>query len=47
MEITQTKDVEVLIIRQTTTKTSGYSTGDKAIFYLLNHAVTMYKSLEN
>lgn len=46
MEITQTKEVEVLIIRQTTTKTSGYSTGDKAISYLLSHAIYMYQQIK-
>ncbi|PKP20107.1 MAG: hypothetical protein CVU05_09835 [Bacteroidetes bacterium HGW-Bacteroidetes-21] len=43
VEITETKEAEVLIIRQKTTKTSGYHTNAKAIAALLDYTLELYK----
>jgi hypothetical protein len=42
-EFTTTADAEVLIIRQTTSKTSGYQTKPKDIAILLNYTISVYE----
>lgn len=42
-EYTKTVDAEVLVIRQTTSKTSGYHTKDKNIYSLLDYTLKVYE----
>ena len=45
LETKKTGEVDVVVIRQTTTKTSGYHTNDKAQDYILHSSIKLVKKL--